>query len=141
MKKNDIIRRIENHLEESKKLSVYRIMIGSPGGFSLTGIPETIREVKELIRYIWKLRRQDDLDNKKKCLDLVKEWFEITHNDKPKIIDIKIAIELLCDGIINIKKFEASGKIDDVLNNLEYLPEYTDFDSNTQNLRQNINRE
>lgn len=129
-------RRIEQHLRKEEKLLVYRIHIGSPGGYSFIGVPEIIREFKELVRYFKTGRHQDELENKKRCLELVEKWLEIRqkhyrdnnivypnyHIYGHKYDDLSLIIKVLCKGLINLEEFESNGKIDNVLHNFEYLP-------------------
>jgi len=133
-------RRIERHIRKEEKLLVYRIHIGSPGGYSFIGVPEIIREFKELVRYVKTGRHQDELENKKRCLELVEHWLEIRrkyyeadnitdqkyHIYGQKYDDMSLIIKVLCNGLINLEEFESKGKIDDMLHNFEYLPTYSD---------------
>jgi hypothetical protein len=59
----------------SHELRIKRIEIASPGGFTLAGLGEPIREVREFIKDIWYRNRQErekgDLEILKQKLELV----------------------------------------------------------------------
>ena len=106
---------------EEQQIKIHRIRIGSPGGYSLIGIPEVIKELKEIIIYIWHGHKIDELDTKKKCLELLDKWFEMRVKYYDELRDVELLSEL-CKGIIDLRNLEAKGKLANIPLNLEYSP-------------------
>jgi hypothetical protein len=111
-------------LEDEQQIKIHRIRIGSPGGYSLIGIPEVIKELKEIIIYLWHGHKIDELDTKKKCLELLDKWFEMRIKYYDELRDVELLSEL-CKGVIDLRKLEAKGKLANIPLNLEYSPEQT----------------
>ena len=51
--------------------------MGSPGGFSLLGLPELMEQIRKIL--IWWSHEKDlnELERAEKCLDLVKKYLEM----------------------------------------------------------------
>jgi len=80
-------------INSRNKLMIHRIEMASPGGFSLKGLGEPVREIREFIKDFWYRNRQEkergELELVKAKLDLIAK-----HNLQPEQIHI-LAVPLL----------------------------------------------
>ncbi len=106
-------------LNSRNELMIHRIQMASPGGFSLKGLGEPLREIREFIKDIWYRNRQEkergELDIAKARLDLLAK-----HNLQPEQIHI-LAVPLV-DAIESLSPRIESKQLRLEDNSTEKLP-------------------
>jgi uncharacterized protein YjbI with pentapeptide repeats len=111
---------IEKYSKENQLLKVYRIKMGSPGGFSFLGLPEIIEQIRKMLIWWYHERSLNELERAEKCLDLVKKYLEM-HKLGNKDDCIDDLIQKICKSIKIFKELESSGKLGIIIENLDYI--------------------
>jgi hypothetical protein len=90
---------------------IVRAEMGSPGGFSFTGIGEIVKEFRELIKDVWFRNRQEEqkgeLDLQKGKLDLIEKYLAL-QDRLPANPELVITVS---EGIEGLQSLERDGKL------------------------------
>jgi hypothetical protein len=96
------------YLPASRELVVHRIAMASPGGFSLRGLGEPLKELRELVKDLWFRNRQErergDLEIAKMKIALLTEMNLAPHA-------VQVLAVMVCDGIKELEPLVESGKL------------------------------
>lgn len=117
---------ISSYQSSEELINIYRIKMASPGGFSFEGIVDIIKEFREFIKDIWyrneKERRYGQLEVIDKYLTIQNKYENSNFNLPPASSEDEIR-KVLNNGVNNLKRLEKEKKLEDIGNNIEYLPE------------------
>jgi hypothetical protein len=118
---SQIYKNIEHYSKENQLLKVYRIKMGSPGGFSFQGLPGIIEQVRKTLDWWFHERSLNELKRAEECLDLVKKYLELRKLDNESE-HVDELIKKFCKGIKIFEELESKGKLEKVIDNFDYMP-------------------
>jgi len=113
-----VFQNIEKYSDRNQALKINRIEMGSPGGFSLIGIPDIIEKIINFFIYLDGRK----FEKVKECLNLVKTYKELLPESDKKPESVDDLIKKLCKGLKVIEVLESKGKLEDIVENLDYVP-------------------
>jgi len=123
----EIFENFERYSNDEQWLKIYRIRMGSPGGFSFTGIGEILREVREFIKDVWYRNKQEkilgQLEIIDKYLSMQREHRESNYLPLTSMPSEKELAKVLNEHVNKIRELEAKGKLKNVAENIDFLPE------------------
>lgn len=90
------------------ELVVDNIQMASPGGFSLRGLGEPIREIREFIKDLWYRNRQE---RERGELDILKEKLALITQNNLAPATIQILAVTIADGNQDLKALLENGKL------------------------------
>ena len=124
----EIFENFERYPNDEEWLKIYRIRIGSPGGFSFTGIGEILKEVREFIKDIWYRNKQEKIRGQ---LEIIDEYLSMQRKHRqsnyPSLYSMpseKELVKVLNEQVNKIRELESKGKLKNVAENIDFLPEY-----------------
>jgi len=123
----EIFQNLEQYSSDEQWLKIYRIRIGSPGGFSFTGIGEILKEIREFIKDIWYRNKQEkilgQLEIIDKYLSMRRKYTNSNYPPLPPVPSEKELVKVLNEQVNKIRELEAKGKLKNVAENIDFLPE------------------
>ena len=123
----EIFQNIEQYSSDEQWLKIYRIKIGSPGGFSFSGIGEILKEMREFIKDIWYRNKQEKILGQLKIIDeylsMRRKYTNSNYSLLPLVPSEKELVKVLNEQVNKIKELEAKGKLENVAKNIDFLPE------------------
>jgi hypothetical protein len=100
--------RPDEFMPPAHELVVDNIQMASPGGFSLRGLGEPLREIREFIKDLWYRNRQE---RERGELDILKEKLALITQNNLAPAQIQILAVTIADGNQNLKALLESGKL------------------------------
>jgi hypothetical protein len=123
----EIFQNFEQYSSDEQWLKIYRIRMGSPGGFSFTGIGEILKEIREFIKDIWYRNKQEKILGQMDIIDkyicMRKKYSVPNYLPLPPVPSEKELAKILNEQVNKIRELESKGKLKDVAENVNYLPE------------------
>ena len=122
----EILENIELYRDIAAELTVYKIHIASPGGFSFSGIGDIVQQFRELIKDIWYRNSQEkrigELEIIEKHLALLEKHPDSQLvNETISLVDRKIA-KRIQSKIETFRRLEAEGKLLSLPDHVEKRP-------------------
>jgi hypothetical protein len=122
-----IFNNLDFYSNEHERLQVYRIRISSPGGFSFQGIGKILKEIREMVKDLWYRNNQEKTKGE---LEIIKRYLDICRENEeikvplPKYLQKRnILIDETYKNIKQLRELESQNKLDDVGENIDYIPE------------------
>lgn len=117
---------ISSYHSSEELIKIYRIKMASPGGFSFEGIGEIIKEFREFIKDIWFRNKQERMCGQLEVIDkylaIRKKYKNSDFNLPPAYSEDEIR-KVLNNGVNNLKRLEKENKLEEIGENVDYLPE------------------
>ena len=123
----EIFKNFTQYSNDEQWLKIYRIKIGSLGGFSFTGIGEILKEVREFIKDVQYRNKQNkilgQLEIIDKYLSIRRKHKESNYSSLSSMPSEKELAKVLNEQVNKIRKLESKGKLKNVAENINFLPE------------------
>jgi hypothetical protein len=100
--------RPDEFMSPAQELVIDNIQMASPGGFSLRGLGEPLREIREFIKDLWYRNRQE---RERGELEILKEKLALVTQNNLAPAQIQILAVTIADGNQDLKALLESGKL------------------------------
>jgi hypothetical protein len=108
-------------------MRIYRIHMSSPGGISLTGIADIMKEIREFIKDIWFRNSQEKASGQlaiiEKYVDILLKVDTLSEKQKSYLTDVPQLCRILDESVSNLRRLEENKLLDDIPSNLDYITE------------------